>query len=98
MTAPVWSEEAAEVLAELMTDAEKALVEKLGSLMADFLALAPDPIQQGNDQFEVMLHVHGLQNIVLAQAACRAYGYRAFGVTNQQADPPRLPGTGVSES
>ena len=64
-----------------LTDAEHALVEKLGSLMADFSAICGEDTTRQNDMFEVMLHVHGLQNMVLSQAAPRLYPdrYRGMG-------------------
>jgi hypothetical protein len=63
----------------MMTPEEHNLVEKLGSLMEDFNEISGP--KRANDMFEVMLHVHALQNMVLAQSAARAYPgtYRLLG-------------------
>lgn len=101
------SDRADQRLLTLLSSEEVELVEKLGSLMADFAKIldagrqasidrrvafrggerptAEDLRALGdnvhNDGFEVMLHVHALQDKVLAQAAARAYEgqYRLMG-------------------
>lgn len=67
----------------MLTAKEHALVEKLGSLMEDFRAILNGDATGSNDMFEVMLHVHGLQNMVLSQCAAREYPteYRLMGGT-----------------
>ena len=75
-------------MSEMLMEHEHALIEKLGSLMADFRAICGDDDTTRNDMFEVMLHVHGLQNMVLAQAAMRAYPgwYRGMGTKITKGD------------
>jgi hypothetical protein len=68
-------------MVELLTDAEHELITKLGSLMGDFGAITGSDTTRENDQLEVLIHVHALQALVMAQAAARAYPtlYRGLG-------------------
>lgn len=65
----------------LMTVEEHELVNKLGSLMSDFRNITGEEKTRAADMGEVCDHVHALQNMVLAQAAGRAFGYRLLGET-----------------
>lgn len=66
---------------ELLTAAEHAVVEKLGELWGELCAIVDDGRTRDHDCFELVVHVHALQNAVLAQAAARAYPdtYRRLG-------------------
>lgn len=59
--------------AELLTEAERALVSKLGQCAGDFSQIMEQGPNRGNDLIEMVHHIHALQNMVLAQAAARAY-------------------------
>jgi hypothetical protein len=54
-----------------MTNEEKALLAKLGEVYNQFQAL---PILHGADLPEFAMHLHALQNIVLARVALRQRG------------------------
>jgi len=66
---------------ELLTEDEHKLVSKLGSLMSDFMEIAGGGLTRRSDMREVADHIHALQNMVLSQAAARAYpdAYRLLG-------------------
>ena len=69
------------VMGSLMTPREHALVEKLGSCMHDFKAIADTGDTRAADLCEVVDKIHQLQHVVLAQAAARAFParYRKLG-------------------
>lgn len=69
---------------ELLTDKEKKLVKDLGNIANGFSEVAKEEdegIPYSGDMHEAVLYIHALQNIVLANAAARAYPgkYRLFG-------------------
>lgn len=66
---------------ELLTKAEHALVEKIGSAFDDFVDICGNGGSREHDLEEAINLIHGLQNMVLAQAAARAYPktYRLMG-------------------
>ena len=55
----------------LLTEAEIGLVGALGDLMGDLRAIMGDDVPA--DVREACNHIHALQNMVLSQAARRAY-------------------------
>lgn len=73
---------------DLLTSAEKELVERLGSLAIEFSRIATHGCRESSqvpydrDLDDAVIHIHALQNIVLSQAAARAYPemFRLFGV------------------
>lgn len=59
---------------DLLTKAERKTVAKLGCIMRDFQTIVgDDPGSRSIDLDEAQHHIHALQNMVLAQAAARAY-------------------------
>lgn len=70
----------------LLTDAEHAVIEKLGEIWGDLCAIVDDGRTRDADCHELIVHVHALQNAVLAQAAARAYPttYRRLGASLQE--------------
>ena len=76
-------------MAELLTEAERRAV----ALTADLYNLIVrevigDGPSRGGDQRELALHIHNLQNMILSQAAARAYPgmYRPLGGTLRRSD------------
>lgn len=55
----------------LMTPEELEICRELGKLHMRICAIMGDEVS--NDRFEVMLHTHALQNMVMSTAARRAY-------------------------
>lgn len=66
-----------------LTDAEHRLVTDIGRLMDGFNAVVGDGPSRDGDLAEAVRHIHVLQNMVLAQAASRAYPdrYRLMGAS-----------------
>jgi hypothetical protein len=55
----------------LLTTEEKQLVRDLGDVHSRICQMMGD--NHSNDKFEVMLHTHALQNMVMSQAARRGF-------------------------
>ena len=66
---------------ELLTDEEHKIVEDLGAMWNRFCTVVPPGMARENDLQEAMVHIHALQNMVLSQAARRAFPqvYRMLG-------------------
>lgn len=58
---------------DLLTLDEHIVVAKLGKLWGDLCRIVGDGPTREADLNEIVVHVHALQNFVLAQAAARAY-------------------------
>lgn len=73
---------------DLLTEREQALVTRLGEVWNELCAVVEDGPTRGADLQEMAVHVHALQNAVLAQAAARGYPgvYRLMGATLQSAE------------
>ena len=69
--------------AKLLTDLEHATIDLLADLHRDMALIIGNPGApiSDHDRAEMVLHIHALQNMVLAQAAARAYPdkYRLLG-------------------
>lgn len=57
----------------LLTDAERAAIQKAGDLWGDLCAIVADGPTRDADLAELIVHVHAIQHTVMAQAAARAY-------------------------
>lgn len=70
---------------ELLTDEEKEAMELTVVLFNKISCgvVGMDEQARPNDMREVVHHIHGLQRLIMAQAACRAYPekYRLLGET-----------------
>lgn len=68
---------------ELMTAEEHAIVEHLGDLWNRLCKVVGDGPSRAGDLDEAVIHIHALQQFVMAQAAGRAYPdrYRLLGLT-----------------
>lgn len=61
-------------MTELLTELERDLVARLGTWWVDFgRIVGADPLVRDADLDEAVRFVHGLQRMVLKQAAARAY-------------------------
>jgi hypothetical protein len=59
---------------DLLTVDERAFVKKAGALYSDLCkVVGPSELTRDADLREAVFHVHALQNMVLSQAARRAY-------------------------
>ena len=69
--------------AKLLTDLEHATIDSLADLHRDMSLIIGNPGSpiSDADRAEMVLHIHALQNMILAQAAARAYPeqYRLLG-------------------
>lgn len=68
---------------DLMTDEEHHAMELTGSLF-NYISknvIGPDPASRSGDVRELVIHIHGIQRMLMAQAACRAFPdkYRLLG-------------------
>jgi hypothetical protein len=65
----------------LLTELEEATVTKLGNIAGDFSEIIGTGLTRKEDYREVVFLIHQLQNIIMAQAAGRAYPakYRLLG-------------------
>lgn len=65
----------------MLTDAEHALITKLGECFNEFCIITNDGSNRDHDLSEAALHVHALQHAVMANAAAREYPhlYRVLG-------------------
>ena len=68
---------------ELLTPAEKEAVAQAAKLFTMMCAIVRDGPSREQDLAEACTYIHGLQNMILAQAAARAYPdeYRLMGGT-----------------
>lgn len=69
--------------AEFLTDEEKTALDDLGRLWGRLTRIVGEGVTRAADLGEMVVHVHALQNAVLAQAAGRAHPgeYRLMGET-----------------
>lgn len=58
---------------DLLTTRELALMDKLVEVTNEFSDICGIERTRGADMLEVVIHVHALQNMVMAQACARAY-------------------------
>lgn len=58
---------------ELLTPDERELIRDVGHIYARMRNVAADGPARRDDLMEVVFHIHGLQRIIMAQAAARAY-------------------------
>lgn len=65
----------------LLTEEEKSLVDLISDVSRSFGTIVGNGPTREHDLREMVFHVHALQNMVLAQAAARAYPelYRVMG-------------------
>lgn len=68
-------------MTELLTEAEHRVMELTGELWATLGAVIGNGRTRPDDLHEAALHIHAIQNMVLAQAAARGYPdrYRLLG-------------------
>lgn len=64
---------AQEVSGELLTDSERSIVTDIGYVWARLHEIVGDGPSRQADLREAATHIHALQNMVLSQAAARAY-------------------------
>lgn len=57
----------------LLTDQERELLALTGQVADQFARVIGDGPSRDGDVTEAVFHVHALQNMILAQAAARAY-------------------------
>lgn len=60
-------------MAELLTDHERATIQKLGDLWGDICGIVGDGGTRDHDLAEAIVHLHALQQFIMSQAAGRAY-------------------------
>jgi hypothetical protein len=74
----------------LLTELEKDAMETTVTLWNQFCKIVEDGVSRNSDLREVQFHIHGLQRMIMSQAAARAYpgDYRLLGATvgNQSVD------------
>lgn len=56
-----------------LTGDEHGFIRRAGDLFGDFVEIVGDGDTRDTDIAEALLHIHALQNMVLAQAAAREY-------------------------
>lgn len=80
-------------MSELLTDDEHRLMDLTGELWKVLCEVVGDAPARSADLAEAAAHVHAIQNMVLAQAAARAYpdNYRLLGqqLTSNSQHPQR---------
>jgi hypothetical protein len=66
-----------------LTETEHQVMDLTSQLWSAFCAVTGDGRTRAEDLHEASLHIHALQNMVLAQAAARAYPdrYRLLGLS-----------------
>lgn len=76
-------------MADLLTPSEHQLVELLAHVANLFSDIVGDDRSRNGDIAEAVDKIHALQNMVLSQAAARAYPamYRLLGETVDEAEP-----------
>ena len=57
----------------LLTDEERALIYDLGQIWNRLCAVVGFDVTREGDMAEIIIHVHALQQVLMAQAAARAY-------------------------
>lgn len=60
-------------MAELLTDLERDVIQRIGGIWDDLCAIVGDGQSRDGDLAELVVHVHAIQQKVMAQAAGRAY-------------------------
>lgn len=60
-------------MADILTDAERAAIQKAGELWGDLCAIVAPGSTRTADLDELIIHIHAIQHAVMAQAAARAY-------------------------
>lgn len=70
-------------MSDLLTTDEHKAMDLTTELMQVFVKIVGDGDTRNADMMEMVQHVHGIQNMILAQAAARAYPetYRLLGGT-----------------
>jgi hypothetical protein len=58
---------------ELLTAEERELVQDLGRIYTRMMDVVRDERTRDDDLREIRFHIHGLQRMLMAQAAARAY-------------------------
>ena len=73
-----------------LTQLERALMEKLARVYADFCIITREGETRTQDLREVAFHVHALQRMVMAQSAATEYPhlYRLMGDVVREFPPP----------
>lgn len=57
----------------LLTDLERDVINRIGGLWDDITTIVGDGASRDHDLAEFIVHVHAIQQKVMAQAAARAY-------------------------
>lgn len=74
----------------LLTEVEKDAMDTTSALWAQLNEVVAQGVSRDSDLKEAMFHIHGLQRMIMSQAAARAYpsDYRLLGTSfgNQSVD------------